>query len=585
MKSMALGLMVLASNTMANELAPIVFTSKQDVKASEMTSSVVVIENDVIENTSHQRATDLIKKVPGVFVEGQGIVGGQSNIYIRGADSKHTVILIDGVKVFDPTSIGGRFDLAQLNALDIEKIEVLKGPQSVLYGSDAIGGVINFITKKGNPKNNILVGTGIVNQAALSHSILSDKTITQVTGYYQESEVDSDVQDTDEKDKKINKGLSLTREHDYGKWTHKELLKITVDYADVDGADNSGNPIDSKSAYAKQTHSLFHNSLVFNKSEDEKVIFDLSYARFERINRSSSIFKTDGTVVDFETRYINGNYVLGFNHNFESARTSFNSEENLSVNELFYNHIVKKTEHTFEYGVRGVDNKDFGAHLVYSLGYKFDFNETHSLKTSAKSGYKAPSAYELFDPNYGNENLTPEKSKYFEVGYDLNLNSHSAGVVLFYNEVENYIGSNSNYISVNIDGYITRGVEIFSQHKLNQLTLGQTLSLNKYSLSDGKEAQKKPYEILKLSADYKINDKHSIGLNGIFNNRRFEYINSNTTKVELRAYETLDLQHNYTAKNYSVVTAIKNVFDRDYETSKGYSTQGLGAQVDFKYNY
>jgi vitamin B12 transporter len=115
-------------------------------------SAITVIGRDEIEKANPASLADVLRGVPGVSLTETGGPGGATALRLRGNDARHTLVLIDGVRVNDPTDVGGGFDFATLSALDIERIEVLRGPQSALYGSDAIGGVVNIITRRGRGK-------------------------------------------------------------------------------------------------------------------------------------------------------------------------------------------------------------------------------------------------------------------------------------------------------------------------------------------------------------------------------------------------------------------------------------------------
>lgn len=112
-------------------------------------SAVTVISGEEVRKTNPATPLDVLRQAPGVAAAANGGPGGTAFATIRGAESRHTLVLIDGIRVGDATSTGGEFNFANLVATDIERIEVLRGPQSALYGSDAIGGVINIITRKG----------------------------------------------------------------------------------------------------------------------------------------------------------------------------------------------------------------------------------------------------------------------------------------------------------------------------------------------------------------------------------------------------------------------------------------------------
>ena len=127
----------------------VVSASRVPQQAKAVGSSVTVITAEEIERKQARVVSDLLRQVPGVAVHRSGTMGTLTAVRIRGSEHGHTLVIIDGVKVNDPSNSGATFDFADLLAADIERIEILRGPQSGLYGSDAIGGVINIITKRG----------------------------------------------------------------------------------------------------------------------------------------------------------------------------------------------------------------------------------------------------------------------------------------------------------------------------------------------------------------------------------------------------------------------------------------------------
>ena len=131
------------------EAAPVVVTAtKIETPTTEIGSSVTVVTNDEIERNQHRTLPDVLETVPGLNVVQTGGAGGFTSVFIRGANSNQTKVLIDGIDANDPSE-DGRFDFGQVLTADLARVELLRGPQSGLYGSDALGGVINIITKKG----------------------------------------------------------------------------------------------------------------------------------------------------------------------------------------------------------------------------------------------------------------------------------------------------------------------------------------------------------------------------------------------------------------------------------------------------
>ncbi|HOT43995.1 MAG TPA: TonB-dependent receptor [Spirochaetota bacterium] len=135
----------------------IITATKSGINKKETGSSITVITAEEIDQTKKMKVVDMLKNIPGVSVSQSSPLGGIADLYMRGTQSNHTTVLIDGVKVNDPSSTGHGFDFAHLTTDNIDRIEIVRGSQSVLYGSDAIGGVINIITKKGEGKPQVTV--------------------------------------------------------------------------------------------------------------------------------------------------------------------------------------------------------------------------------------------------------------------------------------------------------------------------------------------------------------------------------------------------------------------------------------------
>ena len=121
-------------------------------------SSVTVITSKEIKDSGQSTVLDVIKSVPGIDIVSNGGLGSSSSIYLRGADAKYTLVLIDGVPVNDPSMMSDEANLSNLMVDNIERIEILRGPSSMLYGSSAAAGVINILTRKGAPKPSVYAG-------------------------------------------------------------------------------------------------------------------------------------------------------------------------------------------------------------------------------------------------------------------------------------------------------------------------------------------------------------------------------------------------------------------------------------------
>jgi vitamin B12 transporter len=577
-------------------LEPILFSSKQEVKSNKITSSHFVYDVDELDNKTNTRAADLLQNVPGVEVSQTGLVGGEASVFIRGSEGRHTLILIDGVKVFDPTSIGRTLNLSVLNTLDIEKIEVLKGSQSVLYGSDAIGGVINIITKKGSSKDSIKLSSGYFHELATQNTFSIGEGVLYLNAYYQQSKHSSEVAIGDEKDFSEAKGITLNHSTEAGKFEFATTLKISNTFSEADSFDFSTNKAkDDESGYGKDQHIFFKEGVVYNNSANKKTSYDVSYNQYNRKNKYYSVSdytadEYNGTVLEIEVReqykLKDGDFILGVNHIAETYKDDDVSEKKQTISDLFFNNILVQERSIFELGMRATSNLDFGKHLVYNIGWKHLISDFLNIKVSNKTGFKAPSVYQQQAPAtvwgpVGNENLAPEKSNNYELAFEFQKESFMSSVAFFYNEVQDYIDYDSGY--ENVASLVNRGVEIGASLNGKEISYGGDVTFINYSLAQGKEVQRRPDFSLNTFLNHQISDQHLVNIDWSWKGRRFEY--AGTEKKVLSPYDILGIDYIYTKGNMKLITAVKNLFDREYETTRGYSVLGRNLQLTLNYNY
>jgi len=570
-------------------LEPIVFMSKKDIKKSDMISDYYEYNVTELDSKTHSNALNLIRKIPGVDISQTGLLGGEGSVYIRGLEGKHTLILIDGIKVYDPSSIGKTFNLATLNTLDIEKIEVLKGGQSVLYGSDAIGGVINIVTKKGASKDRVSISHGYYSQVSADKSIAIGKTLLFINAFYQESEFDSEVEDGDEIDKHQQKGFTLNHSSEFNKLELTTNIKYQNSFSEVDA-----NQADDKHAYGKDDSLLIGESIKYHYSEDVKVEFLLSYHKVDRKNKyfdsyNGNIYKTPmfssyifEKELKIQEKLSNGTVVYGLNHVNEKLLDAdeFSSEEENIIFDSYIDRFQKIDSYSLNYGGRVTSNENYGSHLIHNLGVKKDVSKNHAVKANSSSGFKAPSIYQTKNPTYGNKNLSPEKSQTFELSYLYSKENKNFSAAVFQTEIDEVITFSDDNKYINHDTGIYKGVELLFDvyDKMNRFETGLTL-LN-IKLSGDKEASKRPDFSYHALFERSINDALQFQIDWKWVGRRFSY----DEKV-MKPYDITDLNFAYTHQSFQGVLSLINIFDREYELARGYSTLRRAVQGTITYNY
>ena len=311
------------SITLCAELDPVIHSSKQDIKSSDMLDSSSYLDSDDLEMSSENVLDHLISKLPGVGFSSTAPVGGVSSIFVRGTESKHTIILMDGVRIHDPTSIGRSLNLGILQSSDIERIELIKGTQSVLYGSDAVGGVINIITKKGKGKHRIGGGTGYYNHLRFGNSFVFDKNSLSIQGGYFDSKHLSAAKDESEKDLYVNKGFTVNHQFYTEHIESETLFKYTNAHTYVDAYDSTEEkPVDDDDAYGKNIQTFFKQRLLAKVADQRSIEFNVSFSKYDKKNKyfdsNSFVYEhvnfegdTFETELKVKEDFLDGNIIYG----------------------------------------------------------------------------------------------------------------------------------------------------------------------------------------------------------------------------------------------------------------------------------
>lgn len=571
----------------AETLDPIIVGSKQESKLSELTSSAQIISKEEIESINSSRVVDILNREAAVDIVQTGVIGGNASLFLRGMESRHVLILLDGVRIYDPTVADRSFNLSLLNSLDIERIEIIKGAQSVLYGSDAIAGVVNFITVKEAGKNNIEMGTGYYDQVGLRTYHKTNLGQFNFVGSWQESAIDSSAKAGEEKDLSNNKNFLLNHFFSTDKYKFETTIKMLRNFNYTD-AQTGSLPIDDNESFARDTQTFFREGISYQMNFQTDIFLDLSYLEYNRYNKfletSPSTYdfeEADGSVANVELRIKkkrnDGVLLFGVQNIVESFK---NQDSNYSDLKMLDAYLLRKYlvgEQVFEIGSRYTQNEDYGGHLVYSLGYNYLINDSHTVKSGLRTGFKAPSVYHQTDPNFGNPDLGPEKSVGGDIEYSYNTSLFDISTSLFYNDVEEFIQfSNSTFNNVSNAKYW--GLEVGIESRTNSRVVGASLTLTDYELSTGKEAARRPNEVFKLNYLHFFNKIHSLNFDLVYRGESFDNVTSN--KVVLKSYDVWNLDYTADFTEFRIVTSLKNIFDREYETIAGYSTLGRNFQIN-----
>jgi vitamin B12 transporter len=606
----------------SDELQAIVVTATRiPTPQSQIASSITVITAEDIAARQDQSLPDALKEVPGLNLVQSGGPGGQTSIFMRGTNSNHTKVLLDGIDLSDPSNPTGAFDFGQLLLQDVQKIEVLRGPQSGLYGSDAIGGVINIITKSGDGPAQLTASLqggsfDTFNQAAslsgaadrfhymftVDH-IHSGETPVTPLGLLQpgEQRID-DYYDNLNASTKL--GFDVTEHFDLGlvaRYIDSHLRFTSNDYnffpappADMQSEN------DTKQFYTRLTaHGLAFDGVL-------ESTLGLAYRHSESDDFTPGGFPPESTYTGnrFKADY-QGNIrlvstqtlVVGAEHQRDdiqdpiAADTTINSgyaELQSAFSANFFNAL----------SVRYDDNDRFGSKVTYRIAPVYTLSQSGTmLKGTLGTGFKAPTLSQMFqnfpDFNFfGNPDLKPETS----VGYDLGFEQPFAhnlfrfGATYFHNDIKNLIEDNETFTSyTNFGHVVTEGVESFlSYQPAEQLTLRADYTYTKTTdEATGLELLRRPKNKATLRASWQATPHLELDSTVLYvsswqdGNRDFSQV-----PVTAAGYTTVDVAATYDlTANLALFGRVNNLLNKTDENPDGFLQPSIGAFAGIKVKF
>lgn len=585
---------------------------------TDIGSSVTVITGRQIEEKQERTLPEVLNDVPGLNVVQTGGPGGAASVFIRGANSNHTKVLIDGIDVSDP-SAGDSFDFSQILASDIQQVEVLRGPASGLYGSDAIGGVIDIITKAGSGPPHVtgsLEGgsfstfnqtagvSGSVNGFSynlnFAHYHSGDTDVTPVGIVPPGVPLNPDYYDNKTVSAKL--GYQVTDDFDVG---------LVVRYVDTDLNATSDNysvypPVPEAAPSYSDNHELFSRAFAHLKSFDGRFEQTLGFAytgywrNYYDPNPDSLALGNDpsdyhGVREKLDWRgtlhLVPGeDLVLGAEHQIERLNNTNPSSAHVTNDAGTIELQSQLTDRIFNAAsFRYDDNGAFGGHPTFREAPAYLIPETGTkLKGSVGTGFKAPTLDELYDnfPAYGffaNPNLKPETSLGYDLGFEQGLWDKQVqfGSTFFHNDIKNLIEINSAGSSYeNIGQATTYGFENFVSYQP-----WQTLTLRAdytYTMANDDtthtELIRRPKNKVSLDAKWQATPSLSFTATAVYTGK-WSDINRDATATGLFAtpYTLVNLTGNYDLwRGVTLFARISNLLDRHYQDPLGFQHQGLG---------
>ena len=555
-------------------------------KLNQTASNIIVIDKTDIENSNSNSLSEILNSQPGINSGNQGGVGQTSSYFIQGFEKKYISILIDGVSYADNTATQSETYLNSISLDEIERIEILKGPQGAIYGSSAAGGVISIITK-GNSKKGMNtsfqsnIGSYGTASSTLNTGYSAEKwdLNLSVNGLHSDGFSAKNAVEEEENDSFNSIKTSLK-----GSIKNDNNLKVSGTLRQID------NKIQYDNAYTTNDFNKLRQTAGSIKIEKKinKIDSFIQLAKQRTVRQfGTSQYYGDTFNFDFLNQYnisSNHNVTMGFEYDDEkyndktlradkdrhSFVTGFNGNLNNNVG--------------YDFSLREENDSTYGSQKSTRTEAYYLFNPSLRLALSNSTGFRNPSLYETFDSTYGTRTLTPEttetkrisisgKTKIINGGYSLNA---------YKSKISNLIASdsNSNYIYYNADGDTNiSGIEGNINSKLGQKLFSNFGFVTTHKkTSDNKKNILLPRYSISGSLNYIFNKDFNLNTNLSYSEGAYD-----TSKVELPSYTLVGLKANYKINNKTKFNlSVVNVFDEDYVVNRGYNTSGRALYLGFK---
>ena len=582
----------------------------QPLKQSLFHASVITAHD--IQDSQAVDVPSLLKNLAGVEFYQSGGIGKQSSLFLRGTNSSHVLVLLDGVRINSATS--GTTAIDQLMLDQIERIEVVRGNVSSLYGSEAIGGVIQIFTKrgKGEPQLSISGGAGSHNTQRLAAGFGGEVGNTefnvQVSKYKTDgvTAIKPAIVPTVNPDKDGYDNTSMLANVRYAFNDDHSLSGSVFDEHGEAGTDNPyGSSSDVNSSKSKIQKFALTSDNNFNELWQSKVQLAQGLDEAENFLNGSpdtalgALFKTTSNQIAWQnTLRWNAQHVtnFGLEHLDQdvASDTAF-SKTGRRARSLFGGYSGNSGAHQMQLNLRSDHYSDFGTANTGLLGYGFLINPAWRASASAGTAYKAPTLNDLFYPYtdfgfgytyQGNPGLKPERSRNTEIGIHYAANEQRAEVIYFDNRIRDLIVGNGQMAGtvINLAEARSDGFELAYAGQFADTGVKAALTFqNPRDVSTGQVLLRRAKSFGNIGITQNMG-AWQVGGEVQYSNTREDYDINTYSRTTLESYSVVNLSASYAVDTRLTVTArADNLFDKDYMLAHGYNTPGRTLFIGLNY--
>lgn len=584
------------SQSLSQDEEILVTASRQSESISETLASATIIDREMIERSQAPGLPELLSSAPGLNIASYGGRGALASAFMRGANSNQVLVLIDGIKATSPSS--GLSQLQYLPLEQIERIEIVRGPRSSLYGSEAIGGVIQIFTRKGeagfHPRAMLGADSYESYQGALGFSAGSKDTWFGLQLDGQSSEGFDACNNTNpfcgnepDRDGFSNKALGVNFGHRFN-----DRAEIGLMLQNSSGTSENDSTWSNKAEYQLQT-------LGFNARLRPTDIWSISlnagqyldnannylgstFVDYLNTKRTSLSLQNDIQLTPGQTLTVG----LDRQEDKVDSTTLYSRSHNENTG-VFGQWKGSFGQHEFQLGLRQDDNAQFGSHDTGNLAWGYRFTDGLRAFVSYGTAFAAPTFNDLYYPfGMGNPNLKPSISESLELGLSGTLGDAAWRASVYQTDIDDLIGWNpTTFTTENIDKARIQGLELGLDTQILGWQLGAALDLTdprnrSKGLNWNNQLARRPEQKFSLNLD-KDFGRYSLGASLLAEGERFD---DPANRVKLDAFARLDLRAEYRFdRNWRLQAKFENLTDERYETVKDFRQPGRSAFLTLRY--
>ena len=604
-----------AQNGFAQNSETLVTTANRFAQpVSSVLAPTTVVTREEIDRWQSKSVADVMRRLPGVDIARTGGLGQQTSLFIRGSNASHVLVLIDGIRL-NQAGISGSSDLSQIPISLVQRIEYVRGARSAVYGSDAIGGVVNIITGRDKPGTTLTAGMGSNGYQSYDGStqqMLGKDTRVTLAGNYTYTrgfdvvanlpDVYGDAAQKD-RDGFMSKTLYGMVEHQFNDEFSGFVRGYGYDnrtaYDSTPSFSVPGALVDTRQLYSQ----TWDTGLRFNRdSYSTQLIASYSHTKDYNYDPRLGRYADPATLDDVEQYNLqwgntvalgNGTVSAGVDWQKQTSEpnTNYVSEGQEQRNTGIYATAQQKLgDVTLEGAVRGDDNNTFGWHNTWQTSASWEFVDGYNVFASYGTAFKAPNLSQVYSATYGNRDLDPEKSKQWEGGFEGLSGPVNWRLSGYRNDINDLIDSDpTTYRYYNISKARIKGVEATASFDTGPVS--HTVS---YDYLDPRNANtneilvRRAKQQVKYQLDYTVCEfDWSLSYQYLGDRYDKDYNSSYTTRtVKLGGVSLWDLAVSYPVTSELTVRGrIANLFDKDYETVYGYQTPGREYYLSGSYTF